>query len=670
VLRRLWKWTNDRWPVSALIRVLLLEDVPGGASYFYSIGYGILFVFIVQAVTGICQLFFYVPTVDHAYASLSFLRTEVPFGWLIHNLHYWGATAMVVLVLLHVTRVFLWGAYKDPRQVTWLLGVLLFLVTMAMMFTGSPLPWDEKGYWATEVGTSMAGMTPLVGGFMKGLLRGGENMGQLTLSRFFVLHVALLAGLLGTFIVLHLVAFRRTGSVGPWSESKKLRRGPFWPDQAQKDMVAACVIFLVLVALSAFLPPPFTGQADPADQFFTPKPEWNFLFLYQALKIFPGSLEVVGTVLLPLVLVLLFLAVPFIDRSPERNPAKRPLALGVYFAFFIAAILLSIAGGASRMGAGQMGPPASGASSAAARPSPTPVDNSSQEGARLIRKLGCLACHSINGTGGKVGPDLAGERGRNRSSEWLGQQIRNPSSHNPKTVMPSFDRLPEAEIGALTAYLLGLTPEKEASAGGTPPPAPAETASTAGARSAPKARSGNPNLEAARIIGNARHGGRLFGQYCQDCHGAQGRDNVPNPGSDDGHVPALNPIDREIYDPNPVVFVSRIDPLLQHGSVPPGPHPALRMPDFGDSDSLTQQQIAHLEAYVLSLNGVRRDAIVRSGVSPSFFFILVAAVFALSGLALAVVKFRLRRRPGGGRAGNPPGNPPVDPAGNPSPPQQ
>ena len=141
--RGLWKWIDDRWPVSRVGRAIFVEDIPGGSSYWYSFGSSALFVFILQAVTGICELFFYVPTVGHAYISLGFLRTEVPFGWLIHNLHYWGATAMVVLVLVHMTRVYLWGAYKNPRQLTWLLGVGLFLLTLGMMFSGSPLPWDE-----------------------------------------------------------------------------------------------------------------------------------------------------------------------------------------------------------------------------------------------------------------------------------------------------------------------------------------------------------------------------------------------------------------------------------------------------------------------------------------------------------------------------------------------
>jgi ubiquinol-cytochrome c reductase cytochrome b subunit len=635
MLRGFWTWINGRWPVSPFVRALLVEDIPGGSSYFYSFGSSVLFVFILQAVTGIAQLFFYVPTVVHAYTSLSFLRTEVPFGWLIHNLHYWGATAMVVLVLLHVTRVFLWGAYKDPRQLTWLLGVFLFLLTLAMMFTGSPLPWDEKGYWATEVGTSIAGTVPLVGEFTKRLLRGGESMGQLTLSRFFSLHVALLAGLLGGFIILHLVSFRRAGSVGPWRESKRMRSGPFWPDQVQKDLVSACLVFVVLLALASFLPPAFTGPADPADAAFTPKPEWTFLSLYQALKLFPGPLEAAGTVGLPLALVLLLVGLPFIDRRAERNPVKRPLALAGYFAVLAAAVVLSIAGSVSSPGVGSSQATAAGSASQAA-------GGSTEKGAGLYQALGCPACHSINGTGGKVGPDLAAEKSRNRSAEWLEEQIGDPRSHNPRTGMPAFSRLTPGEVGALSRYLLSLAPKESGPAGASGTPS-AEAASPEG-QPAGGGQAESRNALAPRLIGNPGHGELLFAQYCGSCHGTQGKGGVPNPGSEDGTVPALSPIDRELYEPDPDRFVSKIDPFLQHGSVPPGSRPALKMPDFGDSRILTQQQIAHLEAYVLGLNGVERARIARPGLSPALFFVIVVAVFAASGLGLGAIWIRLRRR--------------------------
>lgn len=535
---RLWAWINARWPVGPLWRALITEDIPGGPSAFYSLGSAVLFVFILQAVTGTCQLFFYAPTVDHAYASLTFFRTEIPFGWLIHNLHVWGATAMVVLVLLHMMRVFLWGAYKDPGQVMWILGAFLLVLTLAMIFTGSPLPWDEKGYWATEVGTSIAGTVPLLGTFTKRFLRGGELMGQLTIARFYVLHTALLSGFLAGLIVLHLVALRRKGAAGAWAKDKRMRTGPFWPDQMTNDLIVSGIVFLALVGLAVFLPPSFHGPADPMDASYIPKPEWSFLFLYQILKYFPGSFEAVGTVGVPVIFGLLLLAVPFIDRRKERNPFRRPLAVGVYFAILAAVIFLSIAGAASRPGA-----------NTAVSASP--------------------------------------------SSIAIGAQKTAPSSGSEPTVPPGEMRSSKAAQG---------------------------------------------------IIGNADHGRLLFEQFCRACHGPTGKAGVPNPGSDDGRVPPLDPIDRVLVDPDPDRFVAKIDPFLQAGSVPSGPGPSLKMPAFGASNTLSEPQIAHAEAYVLSLNGVRRAKILHPGAPPGLFFGVVAAVFAISGLGLAGIGLRARRR--------------------------
>jgi ubiquinol-cytochrome c reductase cytochrome b subunit len=645
----LWKWIEDRWPVTPVVRAVLVEDIPGAASTWYSTGSSVLFVFILQAVTGICELFFYVPTVDHAYVSLSFLRTSVPFGWLIHNLHYWGATAMVVLVLLHVTQNYVWGAYKNPRQLTWVLGVFLFLLTLAMMFTGSPLPWDEKGYWAVEVGTGIAGMTPLAGDFAKRLLQGGPTMGQLTLTRFFILHVAILSGALATFILIHLVAFRRGGSTGPWSETKRRRTGPFWPDQVWMDLVVACGVFVILVALSAFRPPAFTGAADPMDSLFTPKPEWPFLFLYQSLKLFSGPAEVAVALGLPLVLTVLLLAWPFIDRKPERNPARRPGAMGAYVLIFAAIVVLSILGGLSRPGAGPAQAPRAPASALAMKTAAQNGPAGVEGGEALYRRLGCSTCHSINGAGGKIGPDLASEKAKGRSADWLMAQIRDPHSHDPESEMPSFGQLAQAETEALAEYLLSLTgrgpapagPGKEPEAG----PAPAEAAPSADGPEAGK------TSRAIELIGNARHGSRIFADTCIPCHGPQGRGGVPNPGSNDGVVPALAPIDRELFDRDPDAFVGKIDPLIQHGSRPAGPDPSRVMPDFGDSGTLSQAQISHLEAYVLDLNGVARAKIVRPGIRPSVFFIIVAAVFGGFGVLMATFgawRRRRRKSPGTG----------------------
>jgi ubiquinol-cytochrome c reductase cytochrome b subunit len=633
--RRLWSWINERWPAAAFLRTLAAEEIPGGATVKFSFGACVLLTFVLQVLTGLWQLFFYAPTVDHAYSSVSYLRTQVPFGWLIHNLHVWGATAMVVLLLIHMIRVFVWGAYKNPRQLTWLLGSTLFLLTMLMMFAGPSLPWDGKGYWTTEVGTSIAGTAPLVGDWLKRLLRGGEALGQATLSRFFVLHVAIIPLLIATIIVLHLVSFRRFGSAGPWRAEKRLSSGPFWPDQVAKDVIVYSLVFFTLIALSVFAPPPFHGPADPLDATYAPKPEWTFLFLYQVLKFFPGRLEAVGTVGVPLLIIGLLVSAPFLDRRKERNPAKRPLAMAVFFGVLAAAAALSFMGAAGSPESRSVAPDSAAASSPSSGP---PAPPAAPEGAKIFQAAGCLVCHKVEGTGGTTGPDLSGEGLRGRSPEWLTEQIRDPKSHFPNTVMPPFKSLEDREVAALVDYLESLKSPSESKPG--PSSEPGED----------REKTAPPGI-AAGFIGNARHGGDLYRLDCVDCHGPEGKGGVPNPGSEDGTVPSLNPIEAEFVDTDPKVFAARIDPYLQVGATPPGPNPALKMPGFGVSLSLTQEQISHLEAYVLSLNGVSRESIARPGLRPATFFILAAAVSGASFLAFTGVWIgiarRSRRRPPG-----------------------
>lgn len=362
MLDRIVRWADERIPLTTIIRQGLDEEIPGGARFAYTRGSATMTAFVIQMITGVWQLFYYVPTVDHAYDSLNYLRTEVPFGWLIHGLHYWGANAIIVLVGLHIARVFLYGAYKPPRELTWLAGVTLLLVTAALVFTGAPLPWDERGYWAAVVGTSIAGTVPLVGDVVKRLLRGGDLMGQLALSRMFVLHVAILPAVLLAFLAIHLAAFRRFGSVGPWDEAKRQRNGLFWPDQVLKDAIVATFLLVFLIALCAYAPPPFAGPADPLDTSYMPKPEWNFLFLYEALKLFPGRLEPLGTVGVPLIGILVLVTVPFLGRSPERNPIRRPFPMAGGAIWVGAVIALTIIGFTSHPeGAGKTTiPPPSG----------------------------------------------------------------------------------------------------------------------------------------------------------------------------------------------------------------------------------------------------------------------------------------------------------------------
>ena len=224
MVERIWQWFTTRWPYYPLKHLLLDEEIAGGASYAYTLGSSILAVIALQVATGIIQLFYYVPTIDHAYDSVSYLRTEVPFGWLVHNLHYWGANIMVVLVALHMVRVYIWGAYKT--QLTWLIGIGLLVTTMALTFTGAPLIWDMKGYWAGEVGSSITGTAPVFGPIMKTILRGGETMGQLTLSRFFAIHIVILVPALFFLVAVHVASFRTTGIVGSWNKEKRKQIRP------------------------------------------------------------------------------------------------------------------------------------------------------------------------------------------------------------------------------------------------------------------------------------------------------------------------------------------------------------------------------------------------------------------------------------------------------------
>lgn len=652
MVTKLKQWIDARWPLSQMLHLGLDEDIPGGSSFAYVLGSATLIVFLIQVVTGAWQMFYYVPTVDHAYDSLNYLRTVVPFGWLIHGLHYWSASAMIVLIVLHLGRVFIWGAYKRPREITWLAGVLLLLVTMGMSFTGAPLPWDERGFWAAEVGTSIAGSVPVIGDWTKRILLGGSTMGQLTLSRFFILHIALLPGLLLLVLGIHLVAFRKSGSVGPWKDEKRAKTGKFWPDQVLKDAIVGVVVFLILLALVVFFPPPFAGPADPVDTTYLPKPEWNFLFLYEALKFFPGKLEAVGTVGIPTVGVLILVLLPFLDRKPERNPVRRPYAMGFGLVAAVALVGLTVAGFLSNPEQSQA------AAVASATPAVTgKLSSSARQGQQLFQTLGCTGCHSVNGSGGTAGPDLSNEGTKGRTRDWLMAQISNPKSHDPNTIMPAFSSLDNQQLNQLADYLLSLgaggtpapatpatTPQSQATPTATPastetPSSPAAAASPTPAQAGQGNNSstsggsseGGPPGPAADIIGSAQHGSVLFANDCASCHGPQGKGGVSNPGSDDGEVPSLNPIDPTLANQNPQVFAENIDRIIQHGSTPPGSSPKLVMPAFGDTNTLTQQEISDLEAYVLQLNHVDRAQLENPGVAPKPFFLVTLAVFIVTG---------------------------------------
>ena len=641
MLSRMWDWLNKRWPIAPVVRWSLEEDIPGGSSFAYTLGSAVIAVFLLQVITGILQLFYYVPTIENAYNSVCFLRTKVPFGWFVNQMHRYGADFMGMLVALHLTRVFIFGAYKNPRELSWLIGVGLVITVMAMSFTGGPLPWDQKGYWEAEVGTSIPGSIPIIGGEISRIMRGGVSMGQLTLSRLFAIHVGIFPVLLAFLIIFHLISFRRSGSAGPWDEAKRNITGSFWPDQVFKDTITSIIVILVIITLCVFAPKPFYGPADPLDSSFTPKPEWNFLFLYQSLKYFHGTLEPVGVIGVPSFFIVLMLLLPFIDRRAERNPRRRPVAMvcGVLFAAVIGA--LTIIGYFSTPGVAPAAPLPKKIEKAA-------VPENIKKGEQLFHSAGCGSCHMINGSGGSIGPDLSDEGRKGRSSQWLKTQIRNPKSHFPDSVMPSFSALSDQEASYLVDYLMTLGTGNNQSAvesknAGKDPPATADSSSagsipgSSAQQQSITSKSGSEERrtgQAAYIIGNAGHGADIFKQKCESCHGPEGTDKIPNPGSDDRFIPALNHIDPELFSKYPETFSEKIDVFIQHGSTPSGPNPQFHMLAFGDEHTLTQQQIANIEAYILQLNGINRAEIINPGMEPKRFFFIVIPVFVIILLLL------------------------------------
>jgi ubiquinol-cytochrome c reductase cytochrome b subunit len=304
--------------------------VPGGARWAYVFGSGLLFIFISQLVTGVFLSLYYVPSADHAHTTVSFIQKQVAGGSFLRSIHSYGSSVMVVLLMLHLTQTYVYGAYKNRRELLWLMGCFLLLLVMGMSFTGYLLPWDQKAYFATAVGTNIASEVPVVGGWLKLLMRGGNEMGTLTLSRFFTMHVFLIPGLLLAAAAGHVFLFRRAGAAGPprlATENGAAKSENFFPAQVLKDFVFGIGLIVVLGALSFFRPVSIGPVANPADPTYLPRPEWYYLPFFQWLKYWHGPLTVVGVVVIPLLAGLALLGLPFLDRSPERRPSRRPVAM-------------------------------------------------------------------------------------------------------------------------------------------------------------------------------------------------------------------------------------------------------------------------------------------------------------------------------------------------------
>ena len=467
-----FRWLDERIDVAGLRRALLDRKMPSELSWWHTLGSATLTAFMVQVVTGVVLAMYYAPSPDHAYDSIRYLERGVMSGALLRGMHHWGASAMVVLVLAHMVRVFTMGAYKYPREINWLLGVALLFIVLGFGFTGYLLPWDQKAYWATAVGTNIAGTTPVVGGILVKLLRGGSQLGAATLARFYALHVLLLPISLGAIVLVHIALVVRQG-IAPRPhvletgapqrtdhpeyaayyrttyQRSKSAGVPFWPQIVAKDLVVGAGVVLVIALLAGIYGAGLEAPADPTDASYVPHPEWYFLPFFELLKLVPGSMESVVAVGAPAAIVLALLLLPLFDRGSTRSLGQRPASRFGMFA--ILGGMAMLIGSSVREEAPTAVAPEVG----------RPLTSVERAGRALFKRQQCGGCHAVGSEGGAEkgsdAPDLT-EVGLRHSGAWLHSFLEQPERFHPDTKMPAYGppSLSHQEIEEITRYLASL----------------------------------------------------------------------------------------------------------------------------------------------------------------------------------------------------------------------
>lgn len=473
-MKKILDWLDARLGFRETVMPMLLHPIPRGAAgpmgWWYVFGSASMTLLGIQILTGICLAFVYVPTADQAYESLQYLNYVQPWGWFLRALHNASAGGMVLMVAVHMTQVFLHGAYKYPRELTWMLGVALLLLTLGLAFTGQVLRWDADAYWGVAVGAAMAGRVPVLGPYLVRLLLGGPIIGADTLSRFFALHVFVLPGLLLAVLGAHLWLVLRKGISEPPVPGKKvdpttydqeyheeLKQGvPFLGEAVVKDMLFSALAVIAVVVVAAVFGPKGPGaQPDPALTGANPKPDWPFLWIYAMLTLLPAEVETFIILTMPIVGIVLLFLVPFLSNQGERAPSRRPFAVLLVIVGWSAIVVLTLIGmtgpGAPRMQAW------SG--------DPVPVDMVQRStplqlvGAAVLQNKQCRNCHALEGIGGIRGPDLTDVGVRLTRDELIRQVIQGGG------LMPAYGKqLKPHEVTALVDFLVSCRPPGEAAA--------------------------------------------------------------------------------------------------------------------------------------------------------------------------------------------------------------
>lgn len=456
-LKKIWNWIDDRGGISEALRPLLSHPVPPGSKWSYVFGSATLFCFILQVATGVGLSLLYQPSTNNAYASLLYIQHQAPLGRILRSIHFFGASGMMIMMGAHMTRVYLMAAYKYPREMQWISGVVLLVLVVAMGFTGQVLRWDDNGVWSAIVAAEQLGRFPFIGKPLAHLLIGGDTLGGKSLSRFFSYHVFVFPSLLFLFIGYHVYLVVRNGISEPpkagrlvnpktyraWYQKLLREKGhPFYPYSAWRDVVFAVIVITAIVALAIFIgAPPVEKAPNPSVVQASPRPDWYLLWIFALFALMPAHIESYAIVIVPPLALFVLFALPFLRNSGERSPLRRPWAIAGVAAVitFVGALLI-------------VGNEAPWSARFNARPLATSLvpaaHADAQQGLLLFQQKACIYCHRVDGHGGKVGPDLS-LVGRRLNEQQMMIRIIN-GGHN----MPAFGQsLSGKELSEIVAFL-------------------------------------------------------------------------------------------------------------------------------------------------------------------------------------------------------------------------
>jgi len=446
---RIGPFLRDRTGWQAYLKPFLEKPLPGDLNWTSTLGSICALLFVIQALTGILLSMYYNPSPDHAYQSIDYIMQHVFMGRILRGIHHWGAAAMVTFVVFHMIAVFYYGAYKPPRELTWIMGVGLLVLTLAFGFTGYLLPWDQKAYWATVVGTNIPHDIPIIGKYITGLLRGGEAVSGLTLTRFYSIHMLILPALMLLFIGAHIYLVRIHDVAGHWDPNHpgKQKSSRFFPELMFRSAIAFSIVFSCIILLSIFVDPPREDIAMTLDPTYLPRPEWYFMWLFHLLTYFSGKVELIAGLAIPAGGVLLLLLLPFLGRTELRGPADRPIAAALGVMVLMGIVYLNLMGIAGSKPYGEV----------IVIPN-RQLTSVEMKGLNLWVERDCAYCHRIMGRGApgpREGPDLSNVIAKDRTRDWLLKMIRDPKSISRWTSMPKYD-LTEEELKALAEFILSL----------------------------------------------------------------------------------------------------------------------------------------------------------------------------------------------------------------------